>query len=626
MLVKSVQFKEVSKRFRLANERRIATHRFACLGPGDNVVYRSAKDAHVRCENGNARLLPVYCAEDQIQVGQRRVTVAVKEIETEDELRGYMQLAQYHYRGKDLHGRRSPLILVCHDPLLPSVLGYIELATAFLMNKPRAAFLSSPFTDADSGISWKEWNKETVRKYTNVVVRIARTVVSPEFRGLGLASLLVRHAATYAREHWNVGRLKPFFIEITADMLRYVPFVERAGMHYIGMTEGNLERLTKDMSYVLRNLRRVRRREILNEDSAGIVDLQVSYAMRLNRMAKRKGLRRDSLMDLLLRDPHRLPDRDWAMLHRVFRLPKPTFLMGLTPAAEAFTTTRIQALALPKTCPAFVPEVHGTDSQRIVNATRCSFRLSATIKRTRSTRRVQEAFGIDNDMLHSTLFTDLSFEVARGEVVLICGPSGAGKTTLLSLLQRKLVNSVHRPAGLGGRLWVRPDLDVSVLQPLGDQKPLIDALGRSSFDESLYALNVSGLAEAHLYLKRFAELSNGQRYRAMMAKLIASNADVWIADEFCATLDPVTASIVARNLRRCAKRLRVTVLLAAASWADFIHELQPDTVIHLRSPWDYRVFSWPDFEKSVAQSMLSGLACRAGDRRATGSMRAAAPR
>ncbi len=615
MQVKSVQFNDFTKSYRLKNNRRIQTHRFACLGPGDDVVYRSANCAHVRCKNGVAKLFPAYEAVDHIDVGQRRVLVTVKEIETADELRGYAQLAKYHYRGKELHGRRSPLIMVCHDPLLPNVLGYIELATAFLMNKPRAMVLSAPFVDSDSGIGWTEWTKDTVRQYTNLIVRIARTVISPEFRGLGLASLLVRHAANYAREHWNVGRLKPLFMEITADMLRYVPFVERAGMHYIGMTEGNLERLTKDMEYVLRNMRRIRQQEILNKESAGIVELQVSYAKRLNRIAKRKGLNRESIMELLLRDPHRLPDRDWTMLHKVFRLPKPTFLMGLNHDAEAFTAKRIVELCLPPTCPALIPSAHRIEPQQIVTATRCSFKMSATIHRTRFTRRVQEAFGIDNDMLHSTLFTDLSFKIARGETVLICGPSGAGKTTLLSLLQRKLINSEYRPPGLTGRLWVKPSLDVSVLQPLDNEKPLIDTLGGPSFDESLYALNVSGLAEAHLYLKRFGELSNGQRYRAMMAKLIASHSDVWIADEFCATLDPITASIVARNLRRCAKRLRVTVFLAAASWADFIHELQPDVVIHLRSPWDYRVFSWPEFEQSVAQSMLAGLACGTVDHR-----------
>jgi GNAT superfamily N-acetyltransferase len=496
MRVKSVNFKDLSKVFKLENNRLIRLHRFACLGEGDDVVYRSTKDAYVRCSNGIAKLLPVYRAIDCIEVGQRRVSLTIKEIETEEELRGYQQLSQYHYRGKELHGRRTPLILVCHDPLLPNVLGYIELATAFLMNKPRAKVLDAPFEEPGSNIKWPEWNKAAMRQYTNLVVRIARTVVSPEFRGLGLASLLSRHAATYARERWNVGGLKPLFIEITADMLRYVPFVERAGMHYVGLTEGNLDRVTKDMAYVMKNMDRVRRREILNKESAGIVALQVSYAERLSRMAKRNKLGRKSLLELLLRNPHRLPDRDWVMLHKVFRLPKPTFLMGLSRAAEAFVIKRVAELGVPERCPTFAPDPHGAASQSVVNASGCGFKLSASIRRTRSTRRVQEAFGIDNDMLHSTLFAELSFRVARGEIVLICGPSGAGKTTLLSLLQRKLTHAKHRPSGLSGRLWVRPSLDVSVLQPLGNSRPLIDSFDGSSFDESLYALNVSGSGTA----------------------------------------------------------------------------------------------------------------------------------
>jgi ABC-type ATPase with predicted acetyltransferase domain len=107
-------------------------------------------------------------------------------------------------------------------------------------------------------------------------------------------------------------------------------------------------------------------------------------------------------------------------------------------------------------------------------------------------------------------------------------------------------------------------------------------------------------------VKRFRELSNGQRYRAMVAKLIASRADVWVADEFCATLDPITANIVSRNLRRCAKQLGVTVILAAANWAEFIHELQPDTIVHLRAPWDYRVFSWDEFQRASNESQALG--------------------
>jgi ABC-type Mn2+/Zn2+ transport system ATPase subunit len=92
----------------------------------------------------------------------------------------------------------------------------------------------------------------------------------------------------------------------------------------------------------------------------------------------------------------------------------------------------------------------------------------------------------------------------------------------------------------------------------------------------------------------------------MVARLIASQADVWIADEFCATLDPMTANIVSRNLRRCANELGVTVILAAANWSEFIHELRPDTIVHLRAPWDYRVFSWTEFRRAVSRSHTFG--------------------
>jgi ABC-type ATPase with predicted acetyltransferase domain len=142
------------------------------------------------------------------------------------------------------------------------------------------------------------------------------------------------------------------------------------------------------------------------------------------------------------------------------------------------------------------------------------------------------------------------------------------------------------------------------LSPLDNSRPLINSLGHIPFEHALFALNVSGLAEAHLYVRRFRELSNGQRYRAMVARLIASGASVWVADEFCATLDPTTANIVCRNLRRCAKRFGVTVIVAAANWSEFIHELRPDLIVHLRAPWDCEVFAWPEFNRSLLKSKL----------------------
>ena len=606
MRVLTVRYSSIAKSYRLANKNILSAHRYCCLGPGDDVAVQKENRVYASCKNGRARILPCYCAPDELHIGPKQIPLVIKEIETAEELSGYHQLEECHYRGKALHGRRVPLIVCSEDPLLPLVLGYIELSTAFIMNRPRARLLDDAFKSSVGSISWKAWRKDAVRQYTNVIVRIARTVVSPEFRGLGLARILVNHAAQFARDHWHVGRLKPFFLEITADMLRYVPFVQSAGMHYIGDTEGNLSRINSDMNYILSNMERVKRREILKEESAGIVDLQVSYAMALDQIQRDQNLSRDQLLNLLLRSPHHLSDENWALFHRIFRLPKPTFLMGLTDEAEEFVIQRIEKLDLPRRYPASPRRSRTQTLSKPIEVRDCTLTLSSPLLRTRATRKVQHAFGVSRDMLNTSLFSEIAFSINPGDIVLICGPSGAGKTTLLSLLTEKLLDPSITQNGLIGTIKTPKDVTVSTLGKLSSARPLINALGRVSFEQALFSLNVSGLAEAHLYVKRFRELSNGQRYRAMVARLIASDSAVWIADEFCATLDPVTANIVSRNLRRCSKDLGATVVLAAASWSEFIHELRPDTIVHLRAPWDHRVFSWQEFEGAMSRSQVLG--------------------
>lgn len=86
----------------------------------------------------------------------------------------------------------------------------------------------------------------------NLIVRIARVVVDPEFRGLGISSQLVEQAKQYAASRWHVGGRRPLFIEISAEMLRYVDFVTRHGLLHIGDTEGNLERIFKDLRSIER--------------------------------------------------------------------------------------------------------------------------------------------------------------------------------------------------------------------------------------------------------------------------------------------------------------------------------------------------------------------------------------
>jgi len=226
-------------------------------------------------------------------------------------------------------------------------------------------------------------------------------------------------------------------------------------------------------------------------------------------------------------------------------------------------------------------------------------KTSGAVLELRGIRRVFEMADTKLEVLKGA-----ELRIAPGEIVALVGPSGAGKTSLLSLLVKRLSDCASDISGLNGAIKAPAQVPISVLTSLSSTRPLINSLGPVSFEHALFALNVSGLAEAHLYVKRFKELSNGQRYRAMVARLIASGAALWVADEFCATLDPVTANIVCRNLRRCAKRLGVTVFLAAANWSEFIYELKPDVVVYLRAPWDSQVFSWKQFDAAVRNSQL----------------------
>ena len=140
-----------------------------------------------------------------LHVGGTELGVLIKEITEPEEHSAYEALADYHYRGHCLHGRTAKLIVRTFHPAYPTVIGYIELATPFFMNKPRAAVLDSPFEHG--GFSWEQWDMATLRTHIHLIARIARTIVAPEFRGTGIGQLLVKHAGAFAKSRWQVPQL-----------------------------------------------------------------------------------------------------------------------------------------------------------------------------------------------------------------------------------------------------------------------------------------------------------------------------------------------------------------------------------------------------------------------------------
>ncbi|HEY9093914.1 MAG TPA: ATP-binding cassette domain-containing protein [Candidatus Cryosericum sp.] len=564
--------------------------RSACVSEGDKVVV-APNGAWVQCKNSAARILPNYVARETLAVGNLNLDLVVKEITAPEEFAAYEAMTEFHYRGRTLHGRTARLIVRNFHPLYPKVIGYVELATPFYMNKARTTILDAPF-ELD-GVSWKRWNMPAMRHYIHVIVRIARCVVYPEFRGLGLGQVLVKHAATFARDRWQVAGLKPYFIEISADMLKFVPFASKAGMLFIGETEGNLKRVAQDMIYLLKNRPRVKDREIVKEESCGIVDQQVARMDRAAALMKREDWTLEELQVRLERLSTKSILRDFNLLHDIVSLPKPTYMLGLVPKAQEFLATRVAEVA---PCNGLFPPPLQSDSlpQPIV-LKNVSVTYESNVRRTAKTHAIQQAFGISPERFSHAVVRNLSLRVEPSHVVLITGPSGSGKSTLLRLFAgddcRLVSGKITRPKSY------RP----GEFTPIRSKKAMIELLHGHDVQAALHLMGLVGLSDAFIYLKRFAELSNGQQHRAMLARLIASGCNVWLADEFCANLDVITANVVADRLQRIARQLGAVLIVASSHPEVFAAALRPDQVVHLTTTWEHSVMTGTDFLQRMQQ-------------------------
>ena len=192
--------------------------------------------------------------------------------------------------------------------------------------------------------------------------------------------------------------------------------------------------------------------------------------------------------------------------------------------------------------------------------------FSSSVERTERVLEVAEAFGLGLSDKQFTLYHDLELEVNLGDVVYITGQSGSGKSVLLHELHDQMV---------GEGLKARSIDTVELLE-----KPLIDQVG-TNMTEAIQTLSKAGINDAYLLIRKPSELSDGQRYRLRLAKLIESDAEVWVADEFGAVLDRVTAKVVAFNLQKLARSLGKT-LIVATTHSDLEEELGPDLIITKR--------------------------------------------
>jgi ABC-type phosphate/phosphonate transport system ATPase subunit len=399
-----------------------------------------------------------------------------------------------------------------------------------------------------------------------------------------------------------VANLKPLFLEIVADMLKYVPFSEKAGMRFIGVTEGNLHRVAKDMAYLIGHKKKVLAGEVAREDSVGVVDLQVGYMNKALTLMGKLKLRHDEFSKKLQTLMESVTLEDYEQLQSIIRFPKPTFISGLSPESDTFLMERLATIRPTPPEPAQMTPIRALEHS--ITCSGLSVHYTSFVSRTRKTQTIQKAFGVAAGTIKATVIKKLDLTIKAREIVLIAGASGSGKTTLIDLLKDRGVPPSNMI--LEGRCFVSRDARIGILQPVKSKLPIIQLVGGNETNRALHVLNIAGLTEAFLYFKRFDELSAGQKYRFMLARLIDSGVNVWLADEFCSTLDEVTASIVAHNLQRHARRVGATVVVAAPHFETFIRSLKPDKVLKLTSAWEWQMYSGESFIALAAQSTLQG--------------------
>jgi ABC-type lipoprotein export system ATPase subunit/GNAT superfamily N-acetyltransferase len=178
-------------------------------------------------------------------------------------------------------------------------------------------------------------------------------------------------------------------------------------------------------------------------------------------------------------------------------------------------------------------------------------------------------FGVPMSSPGWQIVSGLELSFAPGTITLISGPSGSGKSLLLSEIGK------HFPTSREVNQIAFP-LDVSVLDAIAPTRPL---------DEALHLLSAAGLGEPMLWVRGFAHLSEGEQFRARMARAIwlhrrNGRSGPLLCDEFGAILHTRLAKVLAFNLRKLVSREGLSLVVATCR-DDLERDLCPDQVVRL---------------------------------------------
>lgn len=143
---------------------------------------------------------------------------------------------------------------------------------------------------------------------------------------------------------------------------------------------------------------------------------------------------------------------------------------------------------------------------------------------------------------------------------LIVGTSGSGKTSL-------------------GRQFFGTDKLHDLYKDWDNSKPIIDCiLPNGDFNQTTAALSSVGLGDVPSWLRPFNALSNGQQFRAGLARLVSEAPDESVIDEFTSVIDRQIAKIGALAFAKNWRKNKGKKVVLLSCHYDIIEWLQPDWV------------------------------------------------